>query len=498
MRTHTNKNHPGLLVTLVALILRLIPVILFKDMGIGLDDMYQYDMLARSIASGNGFRWYAEEDLPLVTSYLDLDLEGSTYDPRGILTSFRPPLYPTFLAGIYLFTGITARRFFIARLVQAILASVLVPLTYALGRRIFPERRKIAITAAWIIAIYPMLVIYPLSLATENLFFVLVTSAVLALVIAFQEPVTSEELGSSNKFIMGVIQNRWFLTAGVLLGLAGLTRSVSLALAFLTIFWIWFGLRKKKQALLVLLMVILVTAPWMVRNSLLHHRFVAVESALGYDLYVGYHPEGTGTFQYPQSLDLMTMLDDGLRDELGREKAMEFIRADPVRFPYLILRRAGYFFGLERRALTYFYSNNYFGNISSPLLLAVAVLFCLPFVVVTLSSVPGLAILKWNKSTVLLLLIMVGYIIPHLLIIAEDRFHLALLPFLAVLASSFWVEGFRKGKASWMKEQGRWRWAAALLVMSVLLANWILEIIRDAEKLTLLFGPTGNQTFFPY
>lgn len=48
---------------IIALIFRLVPVFLTANLGIGLDDMFQYDMLARSIASGNGFRWYAEDDL---------------------------------------------------------------------------------------------------------------------------------------------------------------------------------------------------------------------------------------------------------------------------------------------------------------------------------------------------------------------------------------------------------------------------------------------------
>ena len=34
---------------IVALVLRLIPVLLAPGLGIGLDDMFQYDMLARSL-----------------------------------------------------------------------------------------------------------------------------------------------------------------------------------------------------------------------------------------------------------------------------------------------------------------------------------------------------------------------------------------------------------------------------------------------------------------
>ncbi|HEX2995267.1 MAG TPA: hypothetical protein VHP14_10600 [Anaerolineales bacterium] len=36
---------------IVALVLRFSPVLLARGLGIGLDDMFQYDMLARSLAS---------------------------------------------------------------------------------------------------------------------------------------------------------------------------------------------------------------------------------------------------------------------------------------------------------------------------------------------------------------------------------------------------------------------------------------------------------------
>src|SRR5512140_3829886 len=118
-----------------------------------------------------------------------------------------------------------------------------------------------------------------------------------------------------------------------------------------------------------------------------------------YDLYVGYNPQGSGTFQYPISLDLMPMLDDGQRDAVGRAKALEFIQADPGRFPYLVARRAGYFFGLERRAFSYFYSNNFLGYIPEPWLLSIGFILCFPFVVVSISACLGLALTRWRKET---------------------------------------------------------------------------------------------------
>ena len=84
------------------------PVILARGLSIGLDDMFQYDMLARSLASGNGFRWYATADLARIAPYLHLDAASAALDPRGVLTTFRAPLYPGFLSLIYMVNGINS------------------------------------------------------------------------------------------------------------------------------------------------------------------------------------------------------------------------------------------------------------------------------------------------------------------------------------------------------------------------------------------------------
>jgi 4-amino-4-deoxy-L-arabinose transferase-like glycosyltransferase len=277
---------------LIALILRLAPVLALRNMGIGLDDMFQYDMLARSIVSGDGYRWYAEKDLPIVLPYLQLDLASIDYDPRGVLTSFRPPLYPTFLALIYFVFGVGTHRFFIARLVQTVLAASMAPLTYALARHLFPNRERESQTSSWIISLYPILVIYPLSLATENLFFVLVLCSLLALFKgkkSLEIPFEKEE-----NFSSFVFRSRYFIIAGILLGLTCLTRSVAQIFVVLAVAWVFIFLKERKRALIMLILVVVVIAPWVVRNSILYGRLTGIESAIGYDLYLGYHPMGTG------------------------------------------------------------------------------------------------------------------------------------------------------------------------------------------------------------
>jgi 4-amino-4-deoxy-L-arabinose transferase-like glycosyltransferase len=471
-------------VTIVALVLRLIPVLLSSQLSIGLDDMFQYDMLGRSIVSGNGFRWYAQPDLDLIQQYVQIDLAGIHYDPRGIETAFRAPLYPAFLALVYFFAGTGPQRFFAVRIVQAFLNALLIPLTYFLARRLFPEKPSVARLAAWAVAFYPILVIFPLALATENLFFILLLGFVLTLVMAAQTR-----------------QMRYFVLSGVLIGLTALTRSVILPAGALVALWAWFLLRERLKALALLAAILVVIAPWIVRNSLLYGRLTSIELSMGYNLYVGYHPQSTGTFIYGPSLDLLTIADDAQRERVGTEKAIEFIQADPGRFWYLAVRRLGYFFGLERRALTFFYASNFFGYIPFPLLLMLALLFLCPFVIVSCSAAFGLALMRWDRTTLILPLVMGAYLLPHVFLLADDRLHFTLVPLFAILAAVCWTDfvgGWPALQARWQTPAGRWALVLAALAVALLFTTWGLELYRDADKLSILFGPTGNMARFTY
>ncbi len=466
---------------LIGLTLRLLVVIGLRALTIGLDDMFQYDMLARSLVTGNGYRWYAQPDLHLAQKYIELPTPEK-YDPRGVETSFRAPLYPVFLAAIYWFSGVGGGRFFAARLVQAVLNALLIPLTFWLSRAFFPEHPKAADWAAWTVALYPLLVVYPLSLATENLFFVLLPACVLALTYAAETR-----------------QTRFFLLAGLLIGLTALTRSVFLPFGGLAALWVFLALKERRKAALLVLVLSLTILPWMVRNTLLHGKLTGIETSLGYNLYVGYHPQSTGTFTFGPSLDLLTILDDAERDRLGTQKALEFIHANPGRFPLLMLQRLGHFWGLERRALTYFYSNNFFGKIEPPLLLILAALVLTPFILISTSAAFGLALVRWDKASLLLPLVILGYLAPHLVLLSEERFHHALVPLLASLAALGWVRGLAAWRARWQEARtGKIALSLSASLVALFWVNWIYELLRDAAVLALLFGPTGNQTYLPY
>lgn len=464
---------------LLALLLRLAPVVLAANLPIGLDDMFQYDMLARGLAAGEGYRWYAEDDLHLVERYIAIDFISDDYDPRGVLTSFRAPAYPAFLAVVYRISGLEG-RLLAARLVQAALMAIIAPLTYFLARRTFPDEERIGRFAAGVIAFYPFLLVYPLGLLTENLFLPLFLGSVLALLRA----------GETRK-------TRDFLLAGLLLGLAVLTRSVALAVAAAAVLWVWLATRDRKGALLLVVCVTAVTAPWIARNSLLHGELTMIETSLGYNLHMGYYPDGSGTFRFESGLELLPYLDDAERDRIGSEMALGFIQADPGRVPELAVRKLGHFFALEHRPLVYFYSNGLLGYLP-PWTLGLAFgLLTLPFALLALLTAVGLAFSPWRKETALMGLVFGAYLAPHAIIMAEPRLHLAVLPILAVWAGYAWV----RRRTIWAQvgePGGRWRLAAAVITIALLVTNWSLAFGREAEQLAVLFGPEGNQAYFNY
>jgi hypothetical protein len=276
-----------------------------------------------------------------------------------------------------------------------------------------------------------------------------------------------------------------------------LTRSVIALFVLLAGVWIARIAHSRLGAVVFLCAAGAVVFPWVLRNSLLAGRPEGVEVSLGYNLYMGYYPQGTGTFQYGPSMDLVPILDDVQRDRVGLQKAEAFIRGEPGRIPYLIVRKAGYFFGLEKRAVEYFYANDFLGYLPAPVLIGIGLLLLLPFVFTASAAGFGAVWLPGSNAKTLVGLLILGYLAPHLLILAEDRFHMTLIPCFAVLAAAAVVRR-REILASLRAPQDRWRWLVPAVFALLLLFNWGHELWADAPHLAALLGPNGNTLYPPY
>ncbi len=354
------------------------------------------------------------------------------------------------------------------------------PLTYALARR-FDGSRLTSLAAAGVVAIWPMLVVLPLALATENLFIPLIAVGFLFLI-----------RGTSDG------RNFDFALAGLALGLAVLTRSVIIGFPLLAGVWIW-RRGQRRGAILLIGLVLGLALPWSIRNSLLHGKPTFVETSLGYNLYMGYYPGNDGTFRFGPSLDLVTISDDAARDQLGRDRALAFIESDPGRVPQLMVAKLGHLWGLEDRAFIFFYSQGLMGPLPAWAVLAIYLALILPLVFVLPAAIAGFIIRRGGAAWWLAVWLLAWYVGIHMLIMAEERFHLALVPIVAGLAARGLTELARlRGRLATSDRPSRMALALAGVLIGLAFLNWGLELIHRSPELAILLSPEGSRAYFNY
>ncbi len=475
-RTSAMSPRSYLLLWLIAVVPRLVLAVVFFQQSIALDDMYQYDMLARSMLKGKGYRWYSAQDVePLKPYYKQfLDLDRITFPEEGIKTAHRGPGYPAFLTGIYALVP-EHNRFGWTRVTQAMFTAGLAPLT-ALIALYSGFSKRTALLSGIGIGLYPILLFHPLALASENLFLLTLSAGFLCLLIY-------QKRGAWAPLIL----------SSLLMAASILTRSVALLFVLFIAAWLFFGPRKRiSHSVTYLAIILCLCLPWAVRNSRLMGKPTFLETSLGYNLFISYHPEGDGGFVSEIAIRPLTYIDDQTRDEYTKKKALQFIRRDPGDAVVRVFRKMAFFFGLEDRAMVYFYGNGFFGPIPQPGRWLLYTVLVLPWVLILLFFPPGIIMHRSRMAMILTLGLTVTYAVPHFLIIAEPRFHLALLPVLLPSAARGWVNRgsipqIFSSRGSRMK-QGTFlilAWATLLLLVA-----W--NVSMHWETLIQVMGPDGH------
>ncbi len=192
-------------------------------------DTVHYDAAARSLLSGEGFRY--ERPFFGTTAY---NLE---------------PLYPLFLAANYATFG---RRFLAVRVVQGLLGALTCVVVFSLARRLFDV--KVAALAGAICALYPHLVFISGLLYPEQLFTLLLAAGMWCLV---------RYMATGRTLLM--------VGVGVCMGLAALVKGIALAFVPVLVVWLLFRRRTGKgqrlaHAALFVGTVVVVLLPWSLRN----------------------------------------------------------------------------------------------------------------------------------------------------------------------------------------------------------------------------------------
>lgn len=257
-------------------------------------------------------------------------------------STYRPPLYPLLLAGIYALFGHVYTPVY---LLQALLGTLMLAEIYGLGK--LARRPNVGLLAAAVCAVFPPLIGYCGILLSETLFFALLLAAVGMLLAGLQSG-----------------RMKTFVAAGILFGFAGLARPVGLLTGLLLL--IAAGIFKQpqykiKHLLVTFVAAILLVLPWTIRNYLEFHRFVLVETATGINLFIGNNDKAKGDFvpKYDQLPSYQAAMQKSHNivevDENLKHAALDWIGAHPARYFQLVLKRLGDYFVVEDE----FYADKY-------------------------------------------------------------------------------------------------------------------------------------------
>jgi 4-amino-4-deoxy-L-arabinose transferase-like glycosyltransferase len=205
------------------------------------------------------------DDRSYLLHVLALERTGSYpvfyYGVHQVQTAYRPPGLPYLLAGVHwLFGGALPTD----RTVQVVVGTVLVALVGVVARQVWD--RRTALVAMTLAALSPALVLFGASVITEPLYATLEVAAIAGALQARRAGARGHVLA-------------WALLAGVLAGLAALTRPEGLLVvpAIALIAWRadW------RAALAVVAAAAVAISPWTIRNAEKLHAFVPVSTEAG-------------------------------------------------------------------------------------------------------------------------------------------------------------------------------------------------------------------------
>lgn len=258
------------------------------------------------------------------------------YPTAGNLGFFRAPGYPLFISTV---TACQPWKVLRLKIFTAAVDSLTVVLIALLAALCLPSGPGLLL-AATVAACHPILAFQTSDVRSEPLFMFLVTAALVAFLVA-----------------RGA-RPRLLAAAGLLLGLAALTRPAALiAIPYFASAWVVGSLaRERRKALLVALLFLgaaaAVVAPWSTYISSKHGELILVNDAGGYNLWRGTHPDLIAAMTSPtrdvyrdriERFELSTSASAALlisreatspmaRDRAWRSRFQDRLESDPRRF----------------------------------------------------------------------------------------------------------------------------------------------------------------------
>lgn len=356
----------------------------------------------------------------------------------GQATAYFPPGYPWFLGAIdtvLVHTPLPDDLPLVAGLVQALLGGLSVALLGLLGRRLLSPAA--GVVAAGGMAVYPNLVLHTGTLLSETLAIALL----LGLLVALVPPVAADPWPAG-------LEGRRLVAAGALLGGLLLVRPVSggvvLALAA-SLLLARVGWRSLVRTLGVVVGVAaLCVLPWTARNLVRMDAFVPLSTNTGDNLCIGHGVGATGGFRLGgEECQSGTGVQDGTEgelrnDEVKTERALEAIRSDWHREPWLTWRRFAVTVERDDDAVRAVQSYGVDDWISPGPERLLTRLSDWSWYVVGVLGLVGLVRLAWDRrpDRLLVPLTVVGLLLAPLATFGDARFKVPIVPLLLLAAAA--------------------------------------------------------------
>ena len=314
MTPRTTRFVPGVVV--LGLVLRLAFALLYWQQQPLTHDEREYLALGRSVASGEGFVYPADEPSP------------GTSQRFG-----RAPGYPLFLAALHV-TGPAEHVPRRVQIAQAMLGAAAIWLVASIASRAAGPRA--AVIAGAIAAVYPPLVALPAYAFSETLFSTLALAAALAL---------QAEARRTDA------RGRGWVLGAVLTAAAALTRPTMLL--FVPLGAVWLARRAGvARAAIFCVVVFACIAPWTIRNHRVYGRWIVIASEGGVTFWTGNHPlaRGEGDLAANPELKRAELAFRAAHSDLTPEQleplyyrdALAWMHANPAAWVALVARKAFY------------------------------------------------------------------------------------------------------------------------------------------------------------
>lgn len=424
------KSKVLLLIIFIIAIIPPLALLILRDQPISGDEL-DFNQIAIGLLEGRGFH------------------SSVNVDGIGPLPNSRHPLYPIFIAIIYLFTNNSVAA---VKVVQVLIQGATCVTIFFIAKRLF-KNRLISFGAGIIWALYPVPILSSTYLMSETLFTFLLTTSALSILRSYESP------GFKNG-----------LLAGLSLGLTALAKSV--IFAFIPIFFLWLVLSPNKSRVsglknfaIIMLFMVLTVLPWAMRNYIVLGQFLPFSTSSGLSFYRFnnektleniYTPQRSGYVFTEDQLKKISHLPEPEIDKYLYKLGWQFVKSHPKDFIKIRLNELRNFWHLwpasPQRFAEYhrqmkeipgyrIFLGYFLERLKDPYLLYFCkILYHLPYNILFLGMFISLFTSfkrhkeEWNKSLLLFLLIATINVV-YIFHCGSDRYRMPIDPYVFILGA---------------------------------------------------------------